>query len=242
MVRIVVEESRQQPALERLATAIESEVADRKVERKRHEDAQQREAGLLSALLLFIISLGFADIMIGDPLSKGFFSHQSQLPVLIPVALAALAFLYRAFRANVISGKLTVYLLLSLSAFAGFVVFLMKGQVPRIGGSVIGVAVFYQFLKYYLPLDKELAGRMDDFSAWVNAREWPKAKSRATAILWAILLLALALAFPLLWGAYIYGIVPDQVGWTPGIVAWLLVFGVPTWERFRGPLWKLPDK
>lgn len=237
------EEGGQQPALERLAIAIESEVADRKAERKRHEQAEQREAALLSALLLFVISLGFADIMIGDPLSKGFFSHQSQLPVIIPVVLAALAFLYRAFSANVISGKMTVYLLLFCSAVAGFVVFLMKGQVPRIGGSVIGVAVFYQFIKYFLPLDKELAERMDNFEGWVNSRQWPKAKSPATAVLWTVLLLALVFTLPLLWFGYVYGLVPDQVGWLPGIVAWLLVFGVPMWERWtRKPLWKLPDK
>lgn len=240
---MVPDESGQQPALERLATAIETEVADRKAERKRHEEAQKREAALLSALLLLIISFGFADIMIGDPISKGFFDHQSQLPVIIPIVLAGLAFLYRAFSANVISAKMTIYLLLLFSAVAGFVVFLMRGQVQRFGGSVIGVAVFYQFIKYYLPLDKELGGRMDDFQRWVNSRQWPKAKSRMTAVLWTALLLVLVFVLPLLWFGYVYGLVPDQVGWTPGIVAWLLVFGVPLWERWtRKPLWRPYDK
>src|SRR5712692_8035433 len=197
---MVPEEKGRQQALERLATAIESEIADRKAERKRHVEAQQREAALLSALLLLVVSFAFLDIIIGDPLSKGFFDHQSQLPVIIPLALAVLAFLYRAFSANVISAKMTIYLLLFLSAVAGFVVFLMTGQTARIGGTVIGVAVFYQFLKYYLPLDKELAGRMDDFSAWVNAREWPRPKNRARAVLWTVLLVVLVFAFPLLLG------------------------------------------
>jgi hypothetical protein len=94
----VPEENEEQPALERLATAIESEVSDRKAERKRHEEAQQREAALLSALLLFVVAIGCADIAVGDPISKDFLGHQAQLPVIIPVALAAVAFLYRAFQ------------------------------------------------------------------------------------------------------------------------------------------------
>jgi hypothetical protein len=222
---LVAEESALQPALERLATAIELEVADRKGERQRHEEAQQREAALLSALLLFVVSIGCADIAVGDPISKSFLSHQAQLPVIIPVALAAIAFLYKAFQANVISLRWSLYGLLFMSTVAGFLVFLMRGQTPRVAGSLIFAIVFYQFIKYYVPTDQLWRERLDRFDGWVNSNPWLQ------SVRAAIIALSVFAVLFLIWIGYLYGVVPDQVGWAYVLIAWVLFYGIPMWER-----------
>jgi amino acid transporter len=108
---------------------------------------------------------------------------------------------------------------------AGFFVFLVRGQTPRVAGSLIFVIVCYQFIKYYVPTDRRWRERLDRYGRWFNS------DPRVQSVRGAITVLAVFLVLVLIWLGYIYALVPDQIGWAYLLIAWVLFYGIPMWER-----------